>query len=134
MTASAIDSCIHQEVDLNASPARVFEILLDQEQFSACTGAAADIQREAGGSFVLFGGRVTGRTVELIPDQRIVQAWRVETWPSGTYSIVRFELSTNDSGSRLVLDHTGFPPEDREALTGNWSRMYWNPLRTYLDS
>jgi activator of HSP90 ATPase len=142
---------IHQEVDFKAGPERIYEALLDDKQLSALTGATAQIHREfeeeflgfsdgfrpkrgAGGAFKLFDGRVTGRNVELIPNQRIVQAWRVATWPSGRYSIVKFELTAQGLGTRIVFDHVGFPPEDREALNGNWSRMYWDPLRKYLDS
>ena len=47
----------------------------------------AEINREAGGAFSLFKGHIIGRNVELIPNQRIVQAWRVVTWPEGAYSI-----------------------------------------------
>lgn len=129
---------LHQEVAFHGSPVaparaeHIYQALLDEKQFSAFSGAPAQIDGEAGGAFKLFGGRVTGRNIELIPNQRIVQAWRVETWPSGVYSIVRFELSATDSGIRIVLDHTGFPSGDREALNGNWSRKYWDPLRKHL--
>ncbi len=128
------DTLIHQEVNFKASPARIYEALLDEKQFSAFSGAPAQIQREAGGAFRLFGGRVSGRNIELIPNQRIVQAWRVESWPAGVYAIVRFELSAQGSITRIVLDDAGFPPQDREARDGNWSRKYWEPLRKYLDS
>jgi activator of HSP90 ATPase len=128
-----MDTSIHQEVDFEASPERIYAALLDEGQFSAFTGAAAQIQREAGGAFKLFGGRVTGRNVELVPSQRIVQAWRLEMWPPGVYAIVRFELTARDSGTRLVLDEMGFPPEDRDAHDAAWPRMYWDPLRTHLE-
>ena len=85
---SAVDTAIHQEVDFAASPARVYEALLDEQQFSALTGAPSQIQRGAGGAFKLFAGRVAGRIVELLPNRRIVQAWRIEAWPSGVYAIV----------------------------------------------
>jgi activator of HSP90 ATPase len=134
MSFSAIDARIHQEVDFAADPARIYEALLSHDQFSAFTGAAAQIQREAGGPFSLFGGRVIGRTVELIPDRRIVQAWRVEQWPAGVYAIVRFELIPNGMGTRLVLDETGFPIEQGDAHDGNWANMYWGPMRAYLDA
>jgi activator of HSP90 ATPase len=126
---------IHQEIDFKASPERIYEALLDQKRFGAASGTAAQIQREAGGAFTLIGGPVTGRNVdvELIPNQRIVQAWRVAQWPSGVYSVVRFELTAKGLGTRIVFDQTGFPPDDREALTGNWSKFYWDPLRKYLD-
>jgi len=128
------DASIHQEVDFKASPQRIYEALLDEKQFSAFSGTAAQIHREAGGAFKLFGGRVTGRNIELIPGQRVVQAWRVETWAPGFYTIVRFELTAQGSGTRIVFDHTGFAPEDRAHLSEGWPRMYWDPLRKYLDA
>jgi len=125
---------IHQEVDLPAKPARLYEILLDAKEFAAFTKDAAEIQPRAGEAFTLFGGRITGRNVELIPNERIVQAWRPGSWPAGVYSIVRFELAANGSGARLVFDHTGFPESEKEHLVAGWPRMYWEPLRKYLSA
>ena len=36
-----------------------------------------------GGTFKTFGGLIEGRNVELIPGQRIVQAWRPASWDPG---------------------------------------------------
>ena len=82
---------IHKEVDFKASPQRVYEALLDGKQFSAFSGAPAEIDRNPGGAFSCFGGIITGLSVELVPNKRIVQAWRVKMWPEGLYSIVAFE-------------------------------------------
>lgn len=80
---SAGNTFIHQEIDFpEATPARTNETLVGEQWFTACTGAPAQIQHEPGGAFTLFGGRVTGRQVELIANRRIVQAWRVEAWPN----------------------------------------------------
>src|SRR5580658_6195883 len=65
---------IHQEQEFKATPARIYEILLDGKQFAAFTADTADVQPQAGAAFKLFGGRIVGRNVELIPNQRIVQA------------------------------------------------------------
>ncbi len=96
---------IHQEIDFNASPQQLYEALLDAKQFTEFSGRPAEINREVGGAFSLFKGHIVGRNVELVPNQRIVQAWRVVTWPEGAYSIARFELKPQESGTRLVLDH-----------------------------
>lgn len=126
-------STIHQEVDFKASPERVYQALTDSKQFSAFSGGIpADIQPDAGGAFKCFGGQISGRFIELVPNQRIVQAWHVAMWPDGVYSVVKFELSKQASGTRLLLDHSGYPDEHREHLDAGWSRMYWEPLRKYL--
>jgi len=128
---------IRKEADFKSSPRRVYEALLDAGQFSALTGAPADIERSAGGAFSCFGGIITGRHVELVPGKRIVQAWRVKAWPEGVYSIVSFELQPKDSGTRLTLTHDAFPDGMRAHLNGDmpqggWDRQYLEPLRRYL--
>jgi activator of HSP90 ATPase len=129
---------IHQEIVFRADPKRVYDALLDSKQFSEFTGgAAAEISRDAGGAFSCFGGVITGRNIELLPGQRIVQAWRVGNWPQGVYSIVRFELHAHGAETRLVMDHAGFPEERRAHLNGEhpdggWHRQYWEPLQKHL--
>jgi activator of HSP90 ATPase len=135
---------IHQEVSFDAPPARVYDALTDAKQFnkvvqlSAATqtmsisNKPAEISREPGGAFSLFGGYITGRQIELIPAQRIVQAWRVGAWDAGVYSIARFELSAQGSRSKLVFDHTGFPQGQADHLAAGWKGNYWEPLAKVL--
>lgn len=123
---------IHQEVVFKASPKRIYEALMSDREHSAFTGGPAEISRDVGGPFSLHGGQVVGRHIELVPNTRIVQAWRVSTWEDGVYSIVKFELQGQGSETRLVLDHSSFPEEAREHLDGGWHARYWEPLRAYL--
>jgi activator of HSP90 ATPase len=124
---------IHQEEDFKASPRRIYEALLDAKQFSAFSGGRqAEIGRETGGAFSIFAGHIVGRNLELAANQRIVQAWRVVPWPEGVHSIARFELKGVGSGTRVILDHTGFPSELAEHLASGWQENYWIPLRKYL--
>lgn len=131
-------AAIQQEVIFKASPKRVYDALMGSRQFSEFTGGApAEISRDPGGAFSCFGGVITGRNIELLPNQRIVQAWRVKMWPEGLYSIVRFELRQHGSETHLTLDHAGFPQEMRahlngEEANGGWHRQYWEPLKKYL--
>src|SRR6202521_1010929 len=79
---------IHQEPVIKASRKRIYEALTDAKQFDKVIqlsgvmqsmhlgDKAAEISREVGGAFTLFGGYITGRHVELVPNERIVQAWR----------------------------------------------------------
>ncbi|HET6871135.1 MAG TPA: SRPBCC domain-containing protein [Solirubrobacteraceae bacterium] len=125
---------IHQEITIDADPARVYAALTDPAQFGELTGrGAAALTADAGAPFSLFDGHITGRNVELVPDRRLVQAWRAASWPEGVYSIVNFKLE-RDGGeqTRLVFDHTGFPAEAHDELAAGWDKMYWEPLRRYL--
>ncbi len=138
---------IHQEAVFKASRKRVYEALTDTKQFnkvielsgvmkSGMLSPGADkptkISSEVGGAFVLFGGYITGRHVELVPNERIVQAWRTGGWASGVYSIAKFELVEQGSGTTIVFDHTGFPKGDAEHLASGWKVHYWEPLDKLL--
>jgi len=136
---------IHQEPVFKASRKRVYEALTDAKQFDKViqmSGAMkagmppgakpAEIGREAGGAFTLFGGYVTGRHIELLPNERIVQAWRAGSWDAGIYSIARFALVEQGSGTKIVFDHTGFPKGDAEHLAAGWKMNYWEPLQKLL--
>ena len=135
---------IHQEPVFKASRKRVYEALTDTEQFDKIIqisgvmksmhlgGKPTEISQEVGGAFALFGGYITGRHVELVPNERIVQAWRTGGWDPGVYSIAKFELVEQGSGTKIVFDHTGFPKGAAETLASGWKAHYWEPLQKLL--
>ncbi len=124
---------LHQEIEFHASPQRIYEVLLSSEEFAVFSGAPAEIDPEVGGAFSTFGGMIVGRNIELIPNQRIVQALRpAKDFPDGTYSFVKIELKREDDGTKLVLDHSGFPEGGFEHLSVGWNSHYWEPLNKFL--
>ena len=127
-------SRIHFDIDYKTAPERIYHVLLDAKQFKACSGLPAEIDPKPGGWFKLFDGQIEGRNVELVPNQRIVQAWRPASWPAGIYSIARFELVPRGAGTRIVFDHVGFPEDQQEHLASGWTEHYWEPLHKYLNA
>src|SRR5262249_22029582 len=135
---------IHQEPVFKANRKRVFDALIDSNQFdkvvhfseamrSMALGTnPTEISRNPGGSFALFGGHVIGRQIEVVPNERIVQAWRVADWDAGVYSIVKFELIEQGANTKIIFDHTGFPKGKAQHLATGWTANYWEPLRKYL--
>ncbi len=135
---------IHMEVSFSAAPARVYDALTEAKQFNRVVQLSAamqsmsisnkpvEISKEVGGAFSAFGGYVTGRQIELVAGQRIVQAWRAGSWAPGAYSIARFELSPQGAGTKLEFEHAGFPQGDAEHLLAGWKGNYWEPLAKVL--
>ena len=129
--------CIHQEVLIKASRARVYQALTDAKQFGKVTdfsipGASTVISPEIGGAFSIFGGVIFGRHIEMVPNERLVQAWREKDWAPGVYSIAKFQLNEAGSNTSLVFDHTGFPQGKAESLAEGWKSHYWGPLQKFL--
>jgi activator of HSP90 ATPase len=135
---------IHQEPEFKGSSKRIYTALTDPKQFDKIVELSgvlkamklgskpSQISPAVGGPLVLFGGFITGRQLELIPDKRIVQAWKVGDWPEGIFSIVRFQLVPQGAGTKIVFDHTGFPKGDAESLASGWKAHYWEPLAKLL--
>jgi activator of HSP90 ATPase len=91
-----------------------------------------EISREVGGAFSLFGGYISGRHLDMAPDMRLVQAWRAGSWDPGSFSIAKFVLVADGSGTKLVFDHTGFPQGQGVHLAEGWHSNYWEPMAKYL--
>ena len=140
------EEAIHQEPVFKAGRKRVYEALTQTNQFAKVvelsaamksggmkTGAApVAISREAGGTFSAFGGYITGRQVELVTNERIVQVWRAGSWDPGSYSIARFVLVESGGETKIKFDHTGFPKGQAEHLAEGWRVNYWEPLAKVL--
>jgi activator of HSP90 ATPase len=136
---------IHQEIAFEASRHRVYEALTNSKKFDAVTrlsdgltlvtapGAKPTfISHGLGGPFTLFGGYITGRNLELLPGERLVQAWRAGSWNAADYSIVRFVLVAAGAGTKLLFDHRGFPDDQGASLAYGWRVHYWEPLARFL--
>jgi len=122
----------HAGPDFKGSPQRIYEALLDSNKFSSFSAEPAQIDRSAGGGFSMFGGKIVGRNIELIANQRIVQAWRPASWDPGVYSVVKFELTLRGADTRVLLDHTGFPQDAYAHLNTGCKLQYWEPLAKFL--
>jgi activator of HSP90 ATPase len=136
---------IHQEVTFKATRKRIYDALTDAKQFEhvvqlsdamrtrmPANAPPTRISTEPGGTFATFGGLIVGMQIELVPNERIVQAWRPAYWKSGVYSIVKFAIADTDSGTKLTLDHRGFPDGDGQSLLDGWNKNYWEPLEKFL--
>jgi uncharacterized protein YndB with AHSA1/START domain len=136
---------IHQEVTFSASRRQVYTALTETKRFDSVTrlsdgkellvapGAKPTaISDVVGGPFVLFGGYITGRHLELKPGERLVQAWRAASWKPGEYSVVTFALADDGAKTKLVFDHRGFPEGTGSHLASGWHAHYWDPLTKYL--
>jgi activator of HSP90 ATPase len=130
--ANKARTSIHYEIEFKPSPHQLYEAILDQKQFAAFSGMPATIDPTPGGAFNTFGGLIVGRTIELVANQRIVQAWRPTHWDPGVYSVIHFEFKPRAAETALIFDHTGFPAGEYDHLDWGWHNHYWEPLKKFF--
>jgi activator of HSP90 ATPase len=123
---------IQQQAKIAAGPAQVYAVLADASALSELSGKRGEVGAAAGDEFSAFDGNVVGRQIELIPGERIVQAWRFPVWAPGVYSIVRFTLTAEDGGTRLDIEQHGVPDDWHVHVNTNWPTFYLTPLTEHF--
>jgi len=125
---------IQQTVAFKAAPHDVYEALVDSRRHARFTGAAARISRKPGGTFSAYDGYISGINVELVPDIRIVQAWRTIDWHEGCHSLVVYDLKPAKGGTRLAFTQIGVPAKDFKEISAGWEEFYWKPMKEMLET
>jgi len=124
---------IHQTAVIkNAKPDQVYQALVDSVKHSEFTGAKAEIGKEVGDKFVIYGGHLNGENKELVPNKKIVQMWRADDFPEGHFSEVTFELKEVEDGTEIDFTQTMVPEKSYDHLSDGWKKMYWEKLNKYF--
>ncbi|OWY63340.1 ATPase [cyanobacterium TDX16] len=127
---------VTQQVVIDASPAVVYEMLVDPELFVQWMAVDATLDATPGGEIRWThanGDSCSGTYVELVPHRRVIftYGWErpeVEIPPGST--TVRIELEPLAGGTtRLTLVHSGLEEPAADAHAGGW-RHYLDRLRT----
>jgi activator of HSP90 ATPase len=124
---------IFQVIEIAADPNVVYNTYMDSKQHEAFTGMTANIEPHVGGKFETCNGRNSGFNLSLSKGQRIVQAWTHRDFPELQYSIVDITLEKTDNGTRVHFNHLALPASCDGWLTEGWHKVYWGPLKTYLE-
>jgi uncharacterized protein YndB with AHSA1/START domain len=132
---------IRLEYDLPHPPEKVWRALTEPELLSAWL-MASDMQPTVGSSFTFkaeptpwWDGIVRCDVLEAEHPKRLRYTWRSGAGASGLDTIVTFTLTATASGTRLVLEHTGFQPSNAFAFDGaakGWQRNVDERLRDVL--
>lgn len=110
-------------------PVDLFESLIDVNRVRAYAGGDAQVSRDKGGAFYLFGGSVQGQNIEVDYPKKIVQKWRFSSWPEGLFSTVTIVLEEKDGKTICKLTQAGVPSDDKERTERGWSENFWKRIK-----
>jgi len=122
-----------QSQRIPATPADVFDALVDAEKHSAFTGAEATGEAVEGAPFTAWDGYIEGRFLKLVRGLLIVQEWSTTEWPDGQEpSLVEIRLEPCDGGTHLTMVHSRVPASQAGSYEKGWVDYYWTPLKEYF--
>lgn len=129
------------EIDISASPGRVFEALTDPSQLmrwftdASCPVKSWQMDAPLGGSYsyateksnIVVNGvsefKCRGEIIEFDPPRLLVYTW-IGNWhlDPEKKTIVRWELTPTASGTHVKVTHSGLAqePEARKDYSGGW--------------
>lgn len=114
-----------------ANAQRIYDAWLSADEHGKMTGSAATA--EADGRFTAWDGYISGKTLETVPGQRIVQQWRTTEFPAGAPdSKLAISLEAAEGGTRVTLDHSNLPDGQGESYEQGWHEHYFNPMKDYF--
>jgi activator of HSP90 ATPase len=127
---------INASVFLKASPKEVYQLLMDEKLHSILTDGEVKMSDRPDGRFEIFGGYCHGYNIELVPGQRIVQAWHFDEdqWPRNHYSICTFEFEAQEGGCKMSFHQSDIPEATVEKLKKGWQSYYWEPMQSYFEA
>lgn len=107
----------------------LFECFSKIELVKAFTRGDVKLDFKKDGEFVLFGGNISGKFTEIIPDKKIAQTWRYKQWPAGHYSNVELDFDEKEDHTVLRLTQALVPSNEFDSTNANWQRYYFESIR-----
>ena len=133
--ADVTEGTILASVDIMVPPERVFAALSDGNEITRWWGAPGVYTTDRWNTDFRVGGRyraegkgadgvpfhVEGEFLEIDRPWRIVQTWE-PSWEPGARTILRYQLSAIEGGTRLVVRHEGFKgrPQSCQGHSDGW--------------
>ena len=118
---------------LPAKPSAVYKAWLSTDGHSQMTGSPAKVDGKVGGKFSAWDGYIFGTTLELTPNERILQAWRTTEFPEDAPdSRVEVILEAVTGGTQLTLAHSKMPEDQVEDYRQGWEDFYFKPMSEFF--
>ncbi|KAF2078638.1 hypothetical protein CYY_000009 [Polysphondylium violaceum] len=109
--------------EFQTSPMDAYDAFVNPNKIRAYTQSEVIFENQEGGKFSFYGGSITGVNKTLSPGSKIVQTWRLDTWPKGVESTVTINFSVEGKPcTKVDITQTGIPIEEFEKTQEGWHR------------
>lgn len=125
-------STLHLEPTFNTTAEQLYITLLDQQRVAAWSRSnpsMGSFPPEEGSEFSLFGGSISGKFLKLVPNEKIVQLWRLEDWKSGHYAQLDLQLIQGAGETKMVVKWSGIPVGEEDRVRGNFEDYYIRSIK-----
>ena len=117
-----------------ARAAEIYQAWLSSAGHAAMTGNPAAVDGTVGGTFSAWDGYISGSTLDLTPNERILQAWRTTEFPAeAPDSHIDVLLEEVTGGTKVIITHTNMPEDQVNSYRQGWEDYYFKPMKEYFN-
>jgi activator of HSP90 ATPase len=114
-------------------PAVIYSAWLSSKTHTGMTGGIAKVNSKLNGKFSAWDEYITGKTIELKENKRIVQHWRTTEFPADAPdSILEIKLLATQKGTKLIMSHKNIPAGQSAGYKKGWKDFYFKPMQEYF--
>merc|ERR1711934_781169 len=116
------------EETMKCTGQELYNALTQRDMIQIFTGGEAKMKEcgEPGGTFEMLGGNITGQFTEMVPFTKIVQLWRLKSWPQGIQSTVTISIKQTKDDTKVSIVQTGVPAKEVDSTREGWQRYYFH--------
>jgi uncharacterized protein YndB with AHSA1/START domain len=118
-------------IKIKAEPGDVYAALTNPFTIELWSGYAAEMGQEPGSEFTMWDGDITGRILELIPNEKVVQEWYFGEQEEP--SVVTIKIFADRANSQIDLVHTNIPADVYDEICEGWTEYYLGAIKDFLD-
>ncbi len=115
---------------IKSTPEEVYRALTNPFTIELWTNQPAVMQEREGTEFSIFDGNITGRNIELKPNELIRQNWYFDDKESE----VLIKLFPDKTRTRIIIEQTGIPEDAYENIKNGWNESYLDPLTDFFEA
>jgi len=120
-----------QYITITAEPEDVYACLTNPFTIELWSDMPAKMEAKEGTEFELFEGDITGKILELIPNEKVVQQWYFGDQEEP--SIVTFKIHPDKGKVSLETRHSNIPDEAYDEITEGWRKYFLGRIKEFLE-
>ena len=122
---------IEQKYEMDATPEQVFDALVNPEVIQVWSCDEAKMSAEVGGDFMLWGGQMFGKNLEVVKNKKLVQEWCYDQWEAP--SKVTFTLKPKGRKTIVELLHEDVPERSLKSIDEGWDAYYLGAMKEMFE-
>lgn len=116
---------------INADPSDVYSALTNPYTIELWSGYPAIMQEEPGSEFSLWEGDITGKNLEFIENEKVVQEWYFGD--QNDKSIVTISIKPVKDESEVSVEQNNIPDEEFAGIAEGWREYYIGAIINFFN-